>query len=544
MSGMTKVAMAFVCAGVCGSAYGQNCNGQWLSSPAGFDAEIWALTSYQGDLVIAGDFKTAPGIAVKNAARWNGATWAGMNADLFITPSSLFVQGGTLYLGGSFRTPVSPATGVARWSGTSWEALPQALPTKSLFSRVSTLGEYQGKLVAGGNLQVASSKNDAAFLWDGVNWQSAGAVLGSSNNVTTMAVYLGDLYIAGPLVQLSADAFAGNVLRYDGTTWKKVGSNGLKLNGSSAAMRVYQGKLIVASQNVLNASSFLPYGPIVSWDGTTASSVGSTSEIQGNIRAMTEYHGDLIVGGSFTDAFGVGANGVVRWNGTNFAALGQGIVGTSTSGRRVNCLDVYQDELIAGGDFTTAGGMSSPYFARWTDNPTPWVAIAPESTPVNQGLILTLTAAAASGYPGVTYKWQRNGADISNGAGGASVGGGTVSGASGTLVSPSDGASITLTVAGVQASDAGGYTIVFDNTCNTAISDTASIAVNTCLGDLNADGLVNDADFELFAAAYNKLVCDDPSMPIGCPADLNGDALVDDLDFQTFVVAYDQLVCE
>ncbi len=64
-----------------------------------------------------------------------------------------------------------------------------------------------------------------------------------------------------------------------------------------------------------------------------------------------------------------------------------------------------------------------------------------------------------------------------------------------------------------------------------------------CPGDLNGDSQVDDADFVIFAAAYNLLVCEDPSMPAGCPADLTHDGLVDDGDFVEFVQAYDRLIC-
>ncbi|HEX8877967.1 MAG TPA: FG-GAP-like repeat-containing protein [Phycisphaerales bacterium] len=66
----------------------------------------------------------------------------------------------------------------------------------------------------------------------------------------------------------------------------------------------------------------------------------------------------------------------------------------------------------------------------------------------------------------------------------------------------------------------------------------------TCVGDLNADGLVDDLDFQIFALAYNILDCADPGMPAGCPSDLNNDAVVDDADFQVFVVAYNAVLCE
>ena len=64
-----------------------------------------------------------------------------------------------------------------------------------------------------------------------------------------------------------------------------------------------------------------------------------------------------------------------------------------------------------------------------------------------------------------------------------------------------------------------------------------------CLGDLNGDTVVDDADFVIFAEAYNLLDCMDPAMPAGCPADLNADLVVDDADFVIFASAYDTLVC-
>jgi hypothetical protein len=76
------------------------------------------------------------------------------------------------------------------------------------------------------------------------------------------------------------------------------------------------------------------------------------------------------------------------------------------------------------------------------------------------------------------------------------------------------------------------------------ISVLEPLAVAECAGDLNGDGLVDDADFVIFLAAYNLLDCADPNMPSGCPADLNSDDSVDDADFVEFVAAYNQLLCD
>lgn len=65
-----------------------------------------------------------------------------------------------------------------------------------------------------------------------------------------------------------------------------------------------------------------------------------------------------------------------------------------------------------------------------------------------------------------------------------------------------------------------------------------------CYADLNADSVVDDQDFVVFAAAYERLVCwDGHGDRPPCPEDFNHSSLVDDTDFVLFVVQYNDLVC-
>lgn len=64
-----------------------------------------------------------------------------------------------------------------------------------------------------------------------------------------------------------------------------------------------------------------------------------------------------------------------------------------------------------------------------------------------------------------------------------------------------------------------------------------------CPADLNADNVVDDADFQIFAASYNSLLCNDPLVAPGCPGDLDLDGLTDDDDFTIFAAAYNELLC-
>ena len=81
--------------------------------------------------------------------------------------------------------------------------------------------------------------------------------------------------------------------------------------------------------------------------------------------------------------------------------------------------------------------------------------------------------------------------------------------------------------------------------CSLSITETLSATVTfdfgPCLADFNADLLVDDADFSIFAVAYDELIC--PSFPEPCTGDINKDGYVDDADFQLFVVAYNDLLC-
>jgi hypothetical protein len=154
----------------------------------------------------------------------------------------------------------------------------------------------------------------------------------------------------------------------------------------------------------------------------------------------------------------------------------------------------------------------------------PAITQQPQSTSANPDAIFNVAAAPT----GVTYQWQKGGVALSDGP---TPHDSSISGSQ----------TKTLTIHNARPEDAGSYEAVATNSCGSATSDPATLSV--CTGDLNADGLVDDADFVLFLAGYNILDCADPAMPAACPADLNSDGVVDDTDFQIFVPAYDALVC-
>lgn len=102
---------------------------------------------------------------------------------------------------------------------------------------------------------------------------------------------------------------------------------------------------------------------IARWNGTSWSALGSGTN--GNVLAIAfDSAGNLYAGGDFTTAGGVTVNQVAKWNGTTWSALATGTNGL------VYDLEFIGADLYAGGNFTTAGGSSANYIAKW--NGTTW----------------------------------------------------------------------------------------------------------------------------------------------------------------------------
>jgi hypothetical protein len=177
-------------------------------------------------------------------------------------------------------------------------------------------------------------------------------------------------------------------------------------------------------------------------------------------------------------------------------------------------------DVVAGGGFTTAGGVTSKYMARWSDNGIPSVARGP--TPQVAAVCETVSIAATCGVgydfsSPVTFQWKRNGVSITNGPGGASASGGTVFGASGTLASTNT--TTTITISGTQPSDAGQYTVAFMNNCGTGTSSASAVTVIPRIGDLNGDRKVDGGDLGLLLGAWGT-----------SQYDRNGDGVVNGQD--------------
>lgn len=120
-----------------------------------------------------------------------------------------------------------------------------------------------------------------------------------------------------------------------------------------------------------------------------------------------EYFQDLYVGGTFHQAGGIAVNNIAKWDGSNWSDLNGGT--TTTGGYAyVNALTTVNDDLYAGGHFTTAGDKEAQNIAQWSASRKTW-------KPLNGGVnnaVTTLTTMGNTLYAGGWFDTAYNSSTI------------------------------------------------------------------------------------------------------------------------------------
>ena len=376
-----------------------------ISSPIA--GEVYALAvAPNGDLYVGGLFLQAGGLATNGLAKWNGTAWSrlgtGLNGSSTPKVYALAVAGnGDVYVGGEFIQAGSVAAyNIARWNGTAWNALSTGVANPFNFPLVRALAVAgNGDVYAGGEFSQAGGVAAANVAkWNGTSWSPLGTGVANGVNdagINALAVAgNGDVYTGGIFLQAGGTLTSG-IARWNGTAWVLFG-----IGGASGVGGMVYAVAVVGNGDVYVGGGFSQAGGVAAnniarWNGTGWSPLGAGTANSGletaTVRALAVAgNGDLYVGGRFTYAGGVTVNNVARWNGTVWNALGTGVAGISSgSGRRLSVLALTvanSGDVYAGGNFIQAGGITVNGVARW--NGTAW-------NPLGAGL--TFTGSAITG---------------------------------------------------------------------------------------------------------------------------------------------------
>ena len=209
-----------------------------------------------------------------------------------------------------------------------------------------------------------------------------GAEPGTDSSVYALAVYDDGggpaLYVGGDF-RSAGGVWAVGIAKWDGSSWSPLGS-GSALDADSkdyvVDLAVFDdggGSALYVAGSFSHAND-VPADGIAKWDGSSWSTLdgGADDQFVGALAVYDDGSGPaLYAGGSFEDAGGVPANGIAKWDGTSWSALGSGMNGY------VAALTTHDDgggpALFAGGGFTTAGGGSANRIAKW--NGSSWAAL-------------------------------------------------------------------------------------------------------------------------------------------------------------------------
>jgi hypothetical protein len=334
----------------------------WQAMGTGMSGgSVFSLALFDNELVAGGGFTTAGGIAANKVARWNGTSWQALGPGPGHSATSLTIWDNKLVASTNLGVSVST------WDGAAWSLLPAGLNGGGDTSLVRSMCSYNGDLFAGGDF-ISPGRDIARY--DGKSWQHLGR--GMNNFAYASTLFNGDLYMGG-IFNMAGDISATRIVRYDGANYHPLGSG---MNSDVYCLLPFRNELH-ASGYFTNAGD-VTVNQIARWDGQTWNSVGggvSGAFFLGPtaVFSMAEYQGDLIVGGNFTMAGSTPANCIARWDGTQWFPLGSGMAGPNNPPPIVVALTVYNGELIAGGYFTSAGGVPATYVARW--NGTSWLAL-------------------------------------------------------------------------------------------------------------------------------------------------------------------------
>eukprot|EP01120_Amphizonella_sp_Union-15-10_P006510 TRINITY_DN2106_c0_g12_i1.p1 TRINITY_DN2106_c0_g12~~TRINITY_DN2106_c0_g12_i1.p1 ORF type:complete len:808 (+),score=155.74 TRINITY_DN2106_c0_g12_i1:84-2507(+) len=228
-------------------------------------------------------------------------------------------------------------------------------------------------------------------LTAGQDWQTAlgGGVSGGVSEVTTLGVYV---YLHGSITYTYQETAFGLVgWDADEESWVPLGDplldvpNPIRFGNTlrSIIAVVYNeddGSIVFGGEFATIAN--VTYNSIAIRDGDQFTPLGqglsvSTADRRwefnpGRVHAITpiDNDGNWAVGGAFDYSGDTPLRNIGTWDGSNWSPLGSGV------DNPVWAIEIYNDDIIAGGAFTIAGNVYSPYVARYDTEEEAWVAMS------------------------------------------------------------------------------------------------------------------------------------------------------------------------
>ncbi|MCC7332538.1 MAG: T9SS type A sorting domain-containing protein [Flavobacteriales bacterium] len=280
-------------------------------------------------------------VLVNGVTYWDGIKWNDLDSGNTSCPfncnpiKSIYSYQNNIYVGGDFFTfkNIPNTKFITRFNGVNWESIGNAN------NPILKFYEYNNKLLVLGHFDTIGgiyAKNLALF--DGINWSEfdTASFISSGDFVGPSALYKGELYVGG---NFDLPNGVEEIAKFNGSQWVSVGG-GIKGDAWVDKMLVYKNELYVAGQ--FHKSDGNSGNGIMKWNGSTWSDLnnGLTFGIGAQIKDMVIYNDELIVVGFMLTADGFPVQNIAKWDGTKWCNFRNNFNGTAEA------IAVYNNELI------------------------------------------------------------------------------------------------------------------------------------------------------------------------------------------------------
>ncbi len=323
---------------------------------------------------------------------WSGTQWK-LVGDLEISNdfrrTALMEYSGSLVLASRLRTGsgVSYTISLDKWNGSHWQEL-DSFPgdTPLCFT------EHEDGLLIGGNVWVYGSIVSPHMLfWEPgqvhpLFGEGGQGLLGDSGRITCLAPGSNGLAVGGRFLAAGQTTCQATAL-WNATGWEDWGLQGTGFSYPTANywstdqlgcvaypsfdfthnnLLWHQEGLWHEGTECANIEQFFTYQDLVFGAGDHIYQVMDPNNIVeiaelmgGTARCFGQWNNDLVAGGNFSLAGSTPVSNIAAWDGNQWHPLGAGFDNV------VRALAVFRGQLFAGGSFESSGTTEVDYIARW-----------------------------------------------------------------------------------------------------------------------------------------------------------------------------------